>query len=511
MKSESLYTLLALAVLALVVGPIGIAVFVLGFVHGDSPCVLCWAQRTAMILIALTGLFILRFGPRPRYVGLAVLISAHGLYMAIRHSALHLGRDVGQGFSIEILGAHTYTWSAFIFWCALVLMGGLLLLMRDGEARGAVRDLGPLGRWTMTLFLVAVAGNVFQAFAAVGPPPFMGQGDPIRFSFNPRNWVWSLEEWSPAPISWRGRYRIEKPVLEGLSTDWRQGPVAGVRPLPVKRGLRVSADLNGGITDLATDPASGHFLVTTDAHGVYLLDSGFAQVQRHTVLDPGFSVDIGQITGATLVTPRTFLVLGHNKSFVLLEEARDSADASDNYRYFLESFGDFAELRRGRFATMRARMNYVMSVGYGRAADSFYTVTVPSRRYPAMVVSRFDRSDLRLSEEYHPRLGAGLTLTGEERSLNEYYVTGVAIDGDRLYAVSAAYSTLLVFDLGRRELTAAYGLEGPERPTGLALRSDQLYVVNADGDVLIVERPTPPRADPPSPAGAHGSDRASSP
>ncbi len=510
MKSESLYSLLALAVLALIVGPIGIAVFVLGFVHGDSPCVLCWAQRTAMILIALTGLFILRFGPRPRYIGLAILISAHGVYMGARHSALHLGRDIGQGFSIEILGAHTYTWSAVIFWCALVLMGGLLLLMRDGEARGAVRSLGALGRWTVMLFLVAVAGNVFQAFAAVGPPPFMGQGDPIRFSFNPRNWVWSLEEWSPAPISWRGRYGIEKPELENLSADWRQGPVAGVRPLPVKRGLRVSADLNGGITDLATDPASGHFLVTTDAHGVYLLDGGFAQVQRYTVLDPGFSVDIGQLTGATFVTPRTFLVLGHNKSFVLLEEARGAADVSVNYRYFLESFSDFAELRRGRFATMRARMNYVMSVGYGRDTDSFYTVTVPNRRYPGMVVSRFDRSDLQLSEEYHPRLGAGLALTGEERSLNEYYVTGVAIDGNRLYAVSAAYRTLLVFDLSRRELNAAYGLEGPERPTGLALRSDQLYVVNADGDVLVVDRPVPTRPDPPPPVD-QSSDSAMSP
>jgi len=491
MKNDSLYTVLALAILALVVGPIGIAVFALGFVHGDSPCVLCWAQRTGMILIALTGLFILRFGPRPRYVGLAVLISVHGLYMGARHSALHLGRDIGQGFSIEILGAHTYTWSAFIFWCALALMGVLLLLMKDDGARGAVRDPGRLGRGTMILFLVAVAANAFQAFAAVGPPPFMGQGDPIRCSFNPRHWVWSLEEWSPAPISWRGRYAIEKPDLVGLSTDWRQGPVAGVQPLPVKRGLRVSAALNGGITDLATEPASGEFLVTTDAHGVYLLDGDFGRVQRHTVLDPGFSVDLGQLAGVTFVTPRTFLVLGHNKSFVLLEEAQGSGDASDRYRYFLESFDAFDELRRSRLATVRARMNYVMSVGYGGDTDSLYTVTVPNRRYPALVISRFARGDLKLSEEYHPRLGAGLGLTGEERSLDEYYVTGVAIDGERLYAVSAAYSTLLVFDLRRRELTAAHGLEGPERPTGLALRSDELYVVNADGDVLVVEKPAP--------------------
>jgi disulfide bond formation protein DsbB len=489
LKSESLYTLLALAVMALAVGPIGIAVFVLGFVHGDSPCVLCWAQRTGMILIALTGLFILRFGPRPRYVGLGILISAHGLYMAARHSALHLGRDIGQGFSIEILGAHTYTWSAFIFWCALALMGALLLLMKDGEARGAVRDLGALGRSAIVLFLVAVTGNAVQAFAAVGPPPFMGQSDPIRFSFNPRHWLWSLEEWAPARISWRGRYGVEKPDVMGLGTDWRQGPLVGVQPLPVKRHLRVSAALNGGVTGLAADPASGDFVVTTDAHGVYVLDADLARVQRYTVVDPGFSVDVGPLSAATFVAPRTFLVLGQNKSFVLLEEGQGANDTSANYRYFLESFGAFAELKRGRFATVRARMNYVMSVGYDRDSDSLYTVTVPSRRYPALVISRFDRADLTLSGEHRPRLGARLTLAGEERSLDEYYVTGVAIEDGRLYAVSAAHGTVLVFDLHRRELAAAFGLDGLERPTGLALRGPELYVVNAEGDVLVAVKP----------------------
>jgi disulfide bond formation protein DsbB len=503
MRSDSLYVLLALAVLALVVGPIGIAVFVLGFVHGDSPCVLCWAQRTGMILIALTGLFILRFGPRPRYVGLGILIAAHGLYMAMRHSALHLARDVGQGFSIEILGAHTYTWSAIIFWCGLVLMGVLLLLMREGEGRGAVRDLGALGRTAMVLFLVAVAGNMVQAFAAVGPPPFMGQGDPIRFSFQPRNWVWSLEEWEPAPVSWRGRYAIEKPGVAGLPTDWREGPVAEVEPLPAKRHLRVSVSLNGPVTDLAATP-SGDFLVTTEAHGVYVLDGDLAHVRRYTVIDPGFSVDVGVLSGVTAVARGTLLALGHNKSFVLLEEAGGTVDEASNYRFFLEGYGAFRELRRGRFATVRARMNYVMSVGYGREADSFYTVTVPNRRYRRLVISRFARSDMTLSEEYSPGLAPGLGLSGEERSLDEYVVTGMAVYGDRLYAASAAYATLLVFDLVAGELVGAHGLEGVERPTGLALRGNDLYVVDGEGAVLVVERPEAPPdavspADPESP------------
>src|SRR5512139_1233253 len=182
---SALYTPLTVAVLALVIGPIGIAVFILGFGLGDSPCVLCWAQRTGMVLIALTGLFIIRFGPRPSYIGLAVLQAGFGLYMGLRHSSLHLWRDVGQGFSAEIFGAHTYTWSMFIYWVCVVMMGALLLMLNDGEASSEARRLRPLERVTLWLFLVAAAGNAVQAFASTGPPPYMGQGDPIRFSFNP--------------------------------------------------------------------------------------------------------------------------------------------------------------------------------------------------------------------------------------------------------------------------------------------------------------------------------------
>ena len=96
-----------------------------------------------------------------------------------------------------------------------------------------------------------------------------------------------------------------------------------------------------------------------------------------------------------------------------------------------------------------------------------------------------------LVEERPPALGSGMTLVDEGRSLDEYYVTGAVVAGSRLYAVSAAFSTLLVFDLARGELTGAHGLDGPERPTGVALRGSDLYVVNSDGDVGVVSKPSP--------------------
>ena len=213
MKHEHIYTLLALAVLVLTLVPVGAAVFVLGFVYGDSPCVMCWEQRAGMALVALVGLFVLRYGPRPKYIGLSVLVGAWGVFMALRHTGMHAARDVGQGFSLEIWGAHTYTWALFIFWVCVVTMGVLLMTMKQSDISAGPPCLPAAGKAGCGRLLVVIAANVVQAFASTGPPPFMGQGDPIRFSFNPKHWVWSLEEWSPAPVSLRGRWNVEKPAV----------------------------------------------------------------------------------------------------------------------------------------------------------------------------------------------------------------------------------------------------------------------------------------------------------
>src|SRR5512143_3008894 len=170
---QPIYTALATAVLALAVIPVGTAVFVLGFLYGDSPCVMCWEQRIGMALVALIGLFVLRFGPRPKYIGLSVLVGAWGVFMGLRHVGMHAARDIGQGFSAEILGAHTYTWALFIFWVAVVTMSVLLMLLRDGEPHETPRPLGPLGGLAAAVFLIVIAANIVQAFASTGPPPFM--------------------------------------------------------------------------------------------------------------------------------------------------------------------------------------------------------------------------------------------------------------------------------------------------------------------------------------------------
>jgi disulfide bond formation protein DsbB len=489
MKGNLIYTLLAAAVLFLVVVPLGTSVFLFGFIHGDSPCILCWAQRLGMALVALIGLFILRYGPRPRYVGLGVLVSSYGVFMAIRHSSLHLARDIGQGFAIEMLGAHTYVWSFVVFWVCLVVMALMLLAVPAEDMQPQPpRRLRGMGRVALVGFVIVIGGTIVQAFASTGPPPYVGQADPVRFSFNPRYWVWSLDEYSAAPISMRGRWAIEKPDQATVDPAPASVPWTTLPTLAVVERRTLDLGLRGAPAGLAYDAGTDRFLLVTD-DGIYLTDGALRQVVRHTVVDPLFAVDLGRFSGAAFLDDGQVVAVSENKSYVILRES-ESADAVRNFRYFLESPTAFDEVSRSRFSTIRARMMYVMSAAVDRATRSIVTITVPSSRNRRWVISRFDLADMTLSEEFVPRVDptAGLSVEGGGDPLEELYVTAATIEDGRLYALSAARSTLLTIDLSSRSVAAAHTIPGLARPTGLAVKDGRFHIVSADGSVTIVGR-----------------------
>ncbi len=124
------------------------------------------------------------------------------------------------------------------------------------------------------LFLAAVAGNAVQAFASTGPPPYVGQSDPVRFSFDPRHCVWSLEERSPAPIGLRGRWAVPRPDVPALSSDPAAGSFVTLPALATTRTLRAPEGLDGRPTGLAFDSATDRFLLTTE-HGLSLAAANF--------------------------------------------------------------------------------------------------------------------------------------------------------------------------------------------------------------------------------------------
>ncbi|MFI5208625.1 MAG: hypothetical protein ACHQX4_11500, partial [Gemmatimonadales bacterium] len=266
------------------------------------------------------------------------------------------------------------------------------------------------------------------------------------------------------------------------------GPLANLPALAVSGSERIGAQLNGALSDLTRESATGRFLAVTDHYGAYLLDSTLARVLHHVVLDPGFSIDLTPLAGAAFLGGDTLAVLATNKSWVLLRPD-PRADPGAEWRHFLSSDGAVSELSLGRFETVRAHQMYVLSLAFDPAAQELITVSVPNPRHRQLVVSRFARADMALASEFEPRLAAGLVLKGPERTLAEYVVTGAVVADGRLYSISAAYSTLLVIDLGEKTVRAAYAVPGLAHPVGLAARGSQLLVAQADGRIAALERP----------------------
>lgn len=492
-----LRTVLSWALILLTGGPIGAAV-VLGILFGESPCILCWAQRTSMVLMALTGLFVLRYGPKPRYLGILILLGSWGSFMALRHSALHLARDVGQGFAGTFFGAHTYIWSWVIHFVVLVTLAVLLILLREDSVEEGIREPGPVGRFAMGLFVIVVAANALQAFITTGPPPFMGQGDPLRFSWNPSRWVWMARDELVGTVSLRGSWTVPVPDPTSVEAeaDPALGPFGDLPSLAIRGWEEVEPALNGRLTGLARNPTSGRYLAVTDRYGVYVLDPGLSRVEHSVVLDPYFAVDIRALAGATFVGDT--LALGTvNKSYLLIRP-NPAADEDFEWRHFLETSGGMSELRRSRFATVRARQMYVSSLAFDARANELITVSVPSPRHRRMVISRFDRRDFMLASEFLPRLAPGLAFAGPDRSLAEYVVTGTVVVDGRLLAFSPAYSTLLEIDLESRLVTGAWGIPGVEDGVGLSARDGDLLIAQADGRIAVVAQPGVERASPPT-------------
>jgi hypothetical protein len=201
----------------------------------------------------------------------------------------------------------------------LLVVGVLLLLLRGRLSEDAVpvpalagrhaasggsaptqnptARAGRAGQFAMGLLVVMAGANAVRAFVSTGPPPFWGRR--IHPAVAKSASLVSRREELEGRVSWRGSWTIPRPDPSAADPDPAHGPLAALPTLPVQRWERITAQLDGNLTDLATfhpsDSAvgsSGRVLAVTDRFAVYVLDSAFARVLHRVVLDRGFSIDL---------------------------------------------------------------------------------------------------------------------------------------------------------------------------------------------------------------------------
>ncbi|WRF43139.1 disulfide bond formation protein B [Helicobacter pylori] len=453
-KEIRFYNLFSLAILGILIFPVGLANFYFGYVLKDSPCIFCWALRINMILIGAVALLVVRFGFKPKYIALLLLMAGSGLYEGFYYTGSHALEDVGQGFALPILGLHTQFWALFVFFSVVVFLA-VLLFFAPNTPLFKNYSLNTLQKSAFYIFFIVVGSNAVQAFISTGPLPYVGQSSPVRFSWNLKESVWSMENWNRLfPRSVLGIRDVGEPLkLSALpkDNDYERSPLEITKALEIGKKEELFLKLNGAITDLSFN--EDRTILTTENQGLYLVGNDLKTIHSHMVLDSYYSATVGSFVGADFNEDENIVIMGNNKTSVEITPNKN-ANALKNFPYFLEGANSFDEVERSRLKTSRAKNYYVSTAR--RGAKFTYLISAPNKRYKDLIIISMLNSDKQVHGEFLLELGNAKLK--EKRKLGELVISALALKDNKLYAFSKEFNTLLVIDPTKEEILEVYGL-----------------------------------------------------
>lgn len=450
------YILMCLAGFLIILLPVGIANFVFGYIFQDSPCTLCWGQRESMIFIGLIALFIVRYGLKPRYIAMMLLIAIFGMFQSFIHFGLHAHRDLSQGLGIAIFGIHTYFWAEVVFWCVILVFGILFFIapkLSKFEEELAGEKFRPLKKCSRIMFIicaVVIGSNLFQAFVSTGIPPFYGQGDPVRFTLNPKYIIWSdkglQKNWKK--ISFLGKRDVASPDYAFAPASQKLGISFDneIKNSPFKdtnQTLKIIDEKKLNISQpINTLNFVDNLYIASSKYNVYYLNQNFKTVDEFE-LDPYFSATIDPIVGIISYAKDKFVLMGSNKTFLKFNK-NPKADEVLQYADFIKGANHFEGqgkgLGRARVVTIRSKFNHIASMTND---DKYlYLATVPNNQdKKSFVISKVLIQDGLLSAEFTPK--ADLK---DGKTLGDLYITSMSYKDGLIYMLSKNHNVIAVLD-----------------------------------------------------------------
>lgn len=494
-KAKAFYDLICWGGLLIVLLPVGIANVILGYFMGDSPCTLCWGQRQEMAYIGVVALFMVRYGFKPKYLATMLVMAAVGLYMSFRHYGNHAMRDVGQGFGLDVFGIHTQFWAEIVFWCVVFLFGLAVYLAPRFDAlvaefKGkAFRPMTKFNRVAFGIVTAIIASNCFQALWSTGVPPFWGQGDPVRFSFNPKYVIWSSDSWEGmwSGIDFLGKRNVKdpdfayKPNAAKLGIEFKHD--AADAPVKLTGALSIAniRPIEGVDAKVNTiSKINGQYLIGSK-YSFWALDESLKPVVS-AAYDPWYSANVLDLVAITPYKDDAFILMGSNKSLLRARLTPNGDDVKNwgNFTAGRTQVEHVGGLGRARVGTERAKFSYVHSA----ASDGryVYTATVPdNRNKKTFVISKALMSDWMLSGEFVP--SADLK---EGRTLGELYVTGMVYENGSLFAVSKNHNVLVEIDVAAEKVVNAWSIPAELTDVrGLVKTGDTFEVVDTNRIVTL--------------------------
>lgn len=514
------------AVALILIVPVGMACVYLGFVKGESPCLLCGHERFGMVAVGVLGLFMVRYGVKIKYVALVFLCGFWFLFEGLRHVGNHAARDIGQGFGEAMFGLHTYTWAFVVYWCVILAMALMLFFIRKDNVLGKdllepsvkIKEFSGYAKGVVALSTLIIFANVLQFLITNGPPPFGGSGDPVRFTPNiaQSSQYWDNKHWHEnfRPNKWSllGGNQGPKPWIAGVNekedknypfdTNPANSPIVSQNQTPLELignkdiGFKaLSTYGKGNAGGIAYDRINNEFAIIGTGAAAYFTDENFAEFKEFATLDQVNGSDIPLSVDATFFDAGKLVATAYNKTIWGVEKvSADKVDEKVRWVFFREHKGDIMPAFKGdraRIGTTRAKKNYILSLAKDPDSRYAYMLTVPAKKAPNVILLKFDTKDNTISEETILTFDKGLQLK-EGAKVNSFYITGADIANGKMLAISKNYNALLVIDLASKAITGAYTLPSVADASDIAIKGKELYILSREGGkdkVFIVKNP----------------------
>lgn len=523
LSEKNFNLIMTTAVLLILVIPVGIANVYLGYVKGESPCLLCGHERFGMVLVGILGMFMLRYGVKIKYIATTFIIAFWFMFEGLRHIGNHAARDIGMGFGEAIFGLHTYTWAFVVYWIVILAMSLMMFFIRPDNELGKeiasselkIKKFCTYTSFVAILSIVVVFSNTFQFLISNGIPPYGGSGEPTRFTLNFKKAAsyWDDHHWYENFIddksSLLGTNKGPKPWIAGANEntsikfmpDFKQIPFA-VQNEPLKLidvkelGFApVSAFKKGVAGGIAFDSTNNEFAVISTGGAVYFTDENFADFKEFATLDQVNGMDIPISVDATYYAPGKLVATAYNKTIWGVEKvAKDKIDEKIQWKFLREVKGDLMPMFKGKripVMTTRAKKGYILSLAKDPAGRYAYMVSIAVQKSPKVILLKFDTKDNQISEESVLEFSPDLQLKSNAK-VSDFYITGSDIVNGKLLAISKNFNALLVIDLMTKQIENAFELPQIGDPHDLAVRDNKLYVLSRSDNkdkVFIIDNP----------------------
>lgn len=511
------------AVLLILVIPVGIANVYLGYVKGESPCLLCGHERYGMILVGILGLFILKYGAKVKYIASVFLVAFWFMFEGLRHVGNHAARDIGMGFGEAIFGFHTYTWAFVVYWIVVLAMAAMMFFVRGDNALGKeiassetkIKQVSAYTYFVGILSFVVVLSNAFQMLVTNGFPPYGGSGSPTRFTLNVAQSAqyWDDHHWkenfTAEKASLWGTYKGPKPWIPGANEDanLKFNAKFAENPLGVKHealqmlgskdlGFQALSTFKKGVAGgLAYDAANKEFAVISTGAAVYFTDENFKDVKAFATIDQVNGMDVPVSVDATYYAPGKLVATALNKTIWGVEKvAADKVNKKVQWKFLRDVSGDLMPMFKGSripVMTTRGKKGYVLSLAKDPNSRYAYMVTLATSKSPKALLLKYDTTDNQISEETILEFGANAGAKAGAKT-SDFYITGSDIIGGKMLAISKNFNALVVIDLASKTIEDAYELPAVGDASDLAVVDDKLYILSRDGGkdkIFIVNNP----------------------